>query len=90
MDLAEIPARIILANLIRNAFQHTNQGEITIQQTGNTVIITNTETHAESEAATQDLGFGLGIQLTAQLAEKLAWDYKKSHDKNTYQVTITF
>jgi len=90
MDLAEIPARIILANLIRNAFQHTNQGEITIQQTGNTVIITNTETHAESEAATQDLGFGLGIQLTEQLAEKLAWDYQKSHDKNTYQVTITF
>ena len=90
MELTEIPARIILANLIRNAFQHTNQGKISIQQTANKVIIINQETDSTDDSLSNDLGFGLGIQLTEQLAEKLGWHYQKQHDSQAYQVTINF
>ncbi|NQY26348.1 MAG: HAMP domain-containing histidine kinase [Piscirickettsiaceae bacterium] len=85
--LAEIPARIILGNLIRNAFQHTTQGQISIQQSNNTVIIINP---TSTEDPNPDLGFGLGLQLTKQLADKLGWSYKVSHSNNIYRVEVKF
>ena len=90
MTLAEYPARIILGNLIRNAFQHTMQGQISIQQQKNTVIISNQEIASDNEHQPQDLGFGLGIQLSAQLADKLGWSYQKSHYDGLYRVEVSF
>lgn len=71
--LPEVPTRIVLGNLIRNAFQHTWEGRVTIRQQGNRVEIVNEQ--YGNDNSSQDLGFGLGLQLTAQLTAKLGWRY---------------
>ncbi|HDY85714.1 hypothetical protein LCGC14_0566000 [marine sediment metagenome] len=86
----EHPVRIVLGNLIRNAFQHTQQGEITIVQTPNSVTITNQYEYADELSNSNELGFGLGLQLTSQLTEKLGWTYSKINDDKIYQVIILF
>tara|TARA_R110001583_G_scaffold41891_2_gene133220 strand:- start:44826 stop:46130 length:1305 start_codon:yes stop_codon:yes gene_type:complete len=86
----EHPVRIVLGNLIRNAFQHTQQGEIAIIQTGNMVTIINEYDHDDAPLHSNELGFGLGLQLTSQLTEKLGWEYSKTNDNKTYQVVIAF
>jgi signal transduction histidine kinase len=86
--LPEFPVRIVLGNLIRNAFQHTWEGTITIRQQGNSVVIRNPQTSADTDQ--QDLGFGLGLQLTDQLTRKLGWHYEDTSTPNFHQVSIVF
>jgi signal transduction histidine kinase len=85
--LPEPAARIVLSNLIRNAFQHTYHGTITITQRGNRVEIINML--AEPEPKQDNLGFGLGLQLTAQLSEKLGWNYFNEASRDGHHVIIT-
>jgi signal transduction histidine kinase len=51
---AEIPARIVLGNLIRNAFQHTFRGTIRIIQKDGSVEIINDI--VEENDPTRDIG----------------------------------
>ena len=60
--LIQLPAtgcRIVLTNLIRNAFQHTQQGRVIIKQAENCVSIQNLNTDNVFDE-NSDLGFGLG------------------------------
>ena len=86
--LPEIPVRIILGNLIRNAFQHTWEGSITIRQQDNIVVVCNPQSPADTEQS--ELGFGLGLQLTTQLTQKLAWKYIDESTTHTHKVSIIF
>lgn len=88
VSLPEIPTQIVLGNLIRNAFQHSWEGRVTIYQRGSRVEISNTLTAGDKEQ--KDLGFGLGLQLTAQLAEKLDWLYTDESEHDTHKVSIVF
>ncbi len=88
--LPETAVKIVLGNLIRNSFQHTWEGEIVIRQQANSVEIVNTNV---SKTIIEDhLGFGLGLKLTRQLANRLGWDYwqQDSSTGNTYKAKITF
>lgn len=71
--LPESPTRIVLGNLIRNAFQHTREGTVEIFQRGGFVRIVNTPRDAGETSA--DTGFGLGLKLTERFTERLGWDY---------------
>ncbi|MBU0960057.1 MAG: HAMP domain-containing histidine kinase, partial [Proteobacteria bacterium] len=86
--LPESPVRIVLGNLIRNAFQHTWQGRVTIFQHGNQVEITNDQ--SGEAIGSQDLGFGLGLQLTAEFTAKLGWAYEDENGADSYGVKVTF
>lgn len=83
----EVPTRIVLGNLIRNAFQHSDEGCITIRQQGNTVIISNPQAPAGSTQ--NDLGFGLGLQLTTKLCARLGWHYHNESAGQLYTTTLT-
>lgn len=95
------PTLIVLNNLIRNAFQHTQEGSVTITQTHENVTITNIDTMIEKNSskaanvvsntsAEDNLGFGLGMQLVEKLTKQFHWHYSIQQENNSYQVTISF
>jgi len=88
LQLAEIPCRIVLANLIRNAFQHTLEGKVVIYQEKSNVIITNS--CEEKALAGADLGFGLGLRLSKKLAVRYGWYYSAKQDAAFYKAQIRF
>jgi signal transduction histidine kinase len=87
--LPTIPSKILLDNLIRNAFQHTHEGEVTIYQRGNCVRISNRETDSD-KMLNEELGFGLGLDLSRKLAERFKWAYRNEHSKNGHDAEIEF
>ncbi|MBW8189743.1 HAMP domain-containing histidine kinase [Neiella marina] len=87
MALPLTACRVVLANLIRNAFQHTNQGEIIITQFGGSVFITN---HSEEHAGQQELGFGLGLQLAERLIQRFGWHYRTTELEDGRRVEVVF
>ena len=65
------PLRIVLANLIRNAFQYTNQGEVSIVQQSGWLIVSNEEDGPAT--VDKDESFGLGLTLVEQICARLDW-----------------
>lgn len=102
VDIAVVPSLIVLNNLIRNAFQHTQQGQVTIVQRGNEVIITNieecheegvegaNETQANKPLDNNELGFGLGMQLVEKLTKQFGWRYTTTKLNSGYSVSVFF
>jgi len=80
--------RIVLANVIRNAFQHTAAGSVKITQVGGTITIVN-----HNHGGTVDdnnLGFGLGLQLTERLLLQYDWPYQNEAHTGGRKVYICF
>jgi len=87
-SISSVAARIVLGNLIRNAFQHTWEGQVIISQQGSQISIVNRQFNADIDVAPTELGFGLGLQLTAQLTEKLGWSYQNIANENGHNVIL--
>ncbi len=86
--LPEALCRIILTNLIRNALQHTSEGTVTIKQSGGCLMITNQ--NMTSSQTSDELGFGLGLELTARLVQHYGWQYQNVITSNGHYVEINF
>lgn len=74
--MASVPApalRIVLENIIRNAFQHAHEGRICIVQKGGRIMVINSMQAGNS--LRENTGFGLGLELTERLAGKLGWQF---------------
>ncbi len=82
---AEIPARIVIGNLTRNAFQHTWQGKVRITQVEGRVEITN-DVLDEVESV-QDFGW-LGLQLSEQLCARLGWPLRGRREPGRHHASI--
>ncbi len=80
--------RIVLSNLIRNAYQHTMSGTVTIEQTGNQVSIINYD-HNVGDAQEQ-LGFGLGLELTHRIIRHYNWHFNIEEYQQGRDVFIEF
>jgi signal transduction histidine kinase len=87
IDLPDIPTQIVLRNLIRNAFQHTEAGQILITQQGPVITVDNPQLKQKGEQ--DNLGFGFGLQLIAQLTERLGWRYQVESQGLTYKAIIS-
>ena len=80
--------RIVITNLIRNAFQHTNHGKVVIKQIG-TVLEIDNYNFSENEPE-QELGFGLGLELTERLISQYGWYYENQPTLSGRFVLIKF
>jgi signal transduction histidine kinase len=71
LSLPETPLRIVLSNLLRNAFQYTCEGEVMLEVSRQQWSIEN---HEQGEQHTDsDNSFGLGLMLVKQICERLEW-----------------
>ena len=94
--LPETASRIIIGNIIRNAFQHTDCGEVNISLQGYTLTVENNE-YGESEYADlsseysndlTDTGYGLGLKLISKLTAKLGWTFEAGTTASGYKVRL--
>ncbi len=77
---------IAVNNLVRNAFEHTldGQGPITIRITGHELFVTNQVSsdadgrHSPTEASAQ--GYGLGLGIVQRLCERNGWSFSLDVD----------
>lgn len=88
---------IVLSNLIRNAYQHTQHGQVHITQQGSRVTIINRNDNTDSATPRQTvpanqvaLGYGLGLQLSEKIINRHGWFYEIADVKGQYQVTVDF
>lgn len=91
IDAPSALCTIILTNLIRNAFQYTHQGEITITVTDGCISVSNRcnqETHQVLEI--EEYGFGLGLELVKRACAKLAWTFFSQDIVGGRNVTLYF
>lgn len=92
-ELPESVCRIIIANLIRNAFQHTVEGHVTIKQVGHKLSIIN-QNNDDIEITTifdhDNLGFGLGLSLTERIIQQYQWQYNTTDIIGGKDVSVTF
>ena len=99
LNVPRTACRIILSNLIRNAYVHTQEGEVVIEQNNETVCIINTyvadnkSVNSEEFSAklvNEELGFGLGLKLTEQLIEKFNWTIHYYYENNRVTAEVVF
>jgi len=92
--LPKTASEIVIGNVIRNAYQHTQQGNVTITLLGATLTVLNEEGGIEQDESASlsvtpnselDGGFGIGLKLIDKLCSKLEWGY--SHKKVIAQDT---
>jgi signal transduction histidine kinase len=79
---------IVLANLLRNAFQHTDNGIVTIKQGTNFISVRNVK--ASSRSHDQPISFGLGLKLINKLAKQFGWKYHCVIEGSGYYVEVHF
>lgn len=80
IELPVTPLRIVLANLIRNAFQHTQEGQVSFTLTQDSFQIENQDSgtaHGDS-----DDSFGLGLMMVQQICERMQWPLELEHRDN--------
>lgn len=89
LALPRVAVQIMLANLIRNAFQHTQEGDVWIEQQGAQVSIVNRD-RTEWGGSADELGFGLGLDLTRKLAERFSWPYRNAASERGHEASVHF
>ncbi|WP_218419665.1 sensor histidine kinase [Alteromonas lipotrueae] len=97
MFLPDTASRIIIGNVIRNAFQHTDCGVVKINLQGNTLTVENHERVGGVDNADDamfhkpeldDTGYGLGLKLITKLTEKLEWEFEAGAVPSGYHVKL--
>jgi len=73
----ETPCRLVLNNLIRNAFQYTAEGVVHIECSEGKVIVENiNKSEGDLDHRGADYGYGLGLRLVDKIVNKMEWKYK--------------
>lgn len=79
---------IVLTNLIRNAYQHTQGGVVHITQHGSRVTVMNSNNTYSTEHIA--MGYGLGLQLSEKIIKRYGWGYNIYDTPERYEVVVDF
>jgi signal transduction histidine kinase len=79
---------IVLTNLIRNAYQHTQGGAVHITQHGSRVTVMNSNNTYSTEHIA--MGYGLGLQLSEKIIKRYGWGYNIYDTPERYEVVVDF
>ena len=85
--LPEAAFRILVTNIIRNAFQHTTSGIVQVIQDSHSVQVINTLPDLQTENQT---GFGLGLKLIRKIADRFNWQLIEQEFDSKMIMTIIF
>ncbi|WLQ17189.1 HAMP domain-containing sensor histidine kinase [Hahella aquimaris] len=77
---------IVSANLVRNAFQHSSDGEIVLTANRDSLRLTNPVN--PDDADTNAEGFGLGLELVRRICDKLEWRFSVDLTEDGAQVSV--
>jgi len=78
--------RIVLTNLIRNAFQYTDEGHVSVQVLPDEMVFENEE-YGEDEI-TSDESIGLGLMLVEKICNRMNWQLDITRKSNGLRVTL--
>lgn len=73
VNLPAVPTAIVLANLVRNAFQHTQSGEIYFDMTSEIIQIRNSIQLGKEEYTDFEGERGVGLSLVQRITNRLGW-----------------
>jgi signal transduction histidine kinase len=79
---------IIIANLIRNAFQYSAEGVIKLEMNRSEVIVTNPISPIDTKEDESRAGYGLGLELVQRICKKLQWHFSYIHSHETITVKV--
>lgn len=82
VKMPENAFKILLGNLIKNAFAYTEQGHVIIRVSSTTITVEDTGIGLES-STNSSKGYGLGLLIAADICRKYNWRLR--HQTNEYQ-----
>lgn len=93
LNLQKGMLKVLLDNLISNAFQYTNSGEVKISYENNRLIIADTGSGIEADIAdkvtelavkgSQSTGYGFGLSIVKRLCEHQGWQLTLTSEQGT-------
>ena len=96
-ELQQLPVaalRMVLSNLVRNAFQYTVDGEVNIRISAGQVVIENSGSSSSLDTDPQNLqdtyGYGWGLELVELICEQFAWQSVSSDIEGGRRTVIHF
>lgn len=91
VEAPEILCKIVLTNLLRNAFQYTREGIVSISCERNSVEITNVSaTMSSLDPDSTEQSFGIGLELVRRISQKLRWHFSSKDIERGRTVVIDF
>jgi len=86
--------RILISNLIRNAFQYTDNGTVEVYIEQRRILIINQgsqQSQSDKQVEAQgDYGYGLGLLLVEKICRRLNWEYENAEIPGGMINIITF
>jgi len=78
---------VLISNLIKNAFQHTQEGTLQIRISQNQFSIVN-PLSKENATASKEISFSLGLKLVELIVQKLSFSLKIEKNEGTFLVVL--
>lgn len=85
-EIDETLLLIVCNNLIRNAFQHCDEGKVSIIDDSNSLTVINPVGEQDSVTA----GFGLGLLIVQRIVDNYGWQLEVKSQDDVFAITVSF